>query len=91
MSTPAWITSQRHARNLCEQCGQHPATTEWAATGALICRHCCEKRQAVEAARLALILTPANRPEKDTAWDSLYLLVVGPPPDGSVPLPECAA
>jgi ribosomal protein L37AE/L43A len=43
---PEWITSQRRDRGDCERCGQHPAVTEWAATGELICGGCCGARQA---------------------------------------------
>ena len=45
----------------------------------------------VEAARTALVLTPANSPEWDARWDDLYLAVLGPPPPDSVPLPEVIA
>ena len=47
--------------------------------------------QTLEAVRRKVILTPANSPEKDAALDDLYVLVVGPPPPGSVPLPEVIA
>ena len=45
----------------------------------------------LEAVRRRVILTPANSPEKAAALDDLYVLVVGPPPPGSVPLKEVAA
>ena len=45
----------------------------------------------VDAARRALILTPANQPEKDRAWADLYEAVVGPPPPNSVPLKKVSA
>ena len=41
---------------------------------------------AVEVARRALVLAPANSLEKDAAWEALYLAVVGPPPPDSEPL-----
>ena len=37
-------------RGMCADCRQHPATTEWAASGRLICRVCCEARQDAYAA-----------------------------------------
>jgi hypothetical protein len=45
-SVPEWVTSQRRARGLCEQCGQAAAVTEWAGTGQLICWPCCEEKRA---------------------------------------------
>ena len=45
----------------------------------------------VEAARRALVLAPANAPEKDAAWADLYEAVVGPPPPNSVPLRKVIA
>ena len=50
MLTPAWIASQRRDRGMCEQCGQEPYITEWASSGKMIGRECCEARQAANAA-----------------------------------------
>jgi hypothetical protein len=45
----------------------------------------------LDAVRRRVILTPANSPEKAAALDALYEAVVGPPPDGSKPLPRVMA
>ena len=47
--------------------------------------------QTLEAVRRRVILAPGNSLEKDAALDDLYVLVVGPPPPGSKPLPVVTA
>jgi hypothetical protein len=42
-------------------------------------------------ARAAWILTPLNADAELAAWLAAYEASVGPPPAGSVSLPECAA
>jgi hypothetical protein len=41
----------------------------------------------LDAVRRRVILTPANSPDLDAALDDLYVLVLGPPPPNSKPLP----
>jgi hypothetical protein len=47
----AWVCyhSTGHDRGMCQDCREHPATTEWAGNGRQICRVCCEARQAAYA------------------------------------------
>jgi formylmethanofuran dehydrogenase subunit E len=45
MSKPLWLISQLRDRNVCEQCAERTAATEWAGTGELLCWPCCEARQ----------------------------------------------
>jgi hypothetical protein len=53
-STPEWVTSQRRARNECEDgCGQQAQTCWQSENGPRICWDCCAKRQAKAAERFA--------------------------------------
>jgi hypothetical protein len=59
-----WVVyrSTGRDRGMCEDCREHPATTVWAGSGRMICRVCCEERQAAYAAdQLQRLIKTATR------------------------------